>query len=145
VKLLIGALLLATVVASPDMRYFRYQRPVENVATRSGQTCVALDAGIYAHAAPQLADLRLYQGSTETPYAIRQDAPVEADRKAIAPLNLGVRGGQTVFDAELPDAHYSDLELAITGQDFIATVTVSGSRTQVGAPKPGSAHLRSST
>ena len=32
----------------------------------------------------------------------------------------------------MPGAHYSDLELAIAGQDFIATVTVSGSRAQAG-------------
>ena len=134
-KLLIGVLLLAAVAATPDIRYFHYLRPVETAATLPGQTCLVLDAGIYAHAAPQLADLRLYRESTETPYVIRQDAPAEADRKSIAPLNLGVRGGQTVFDAELPDAHYSDLELAITGQDFIATVTVSGSRVQAGGPE----------
>jgi hypothetical protein len=35
----------------------------------------------------------------------------------------------------LPDAHYSDLELDIAGQDFIATVTVSGSRAQAGGPE----------
>ncbi len=131
-KLLIGAVLLLAVAATPEIRYFHYQRPVENAA-RSGQTCLALDAGIYSHAAPQLADLRLYRDNAETPYVIRQDAPVEAERQSIAPLNLGVRGGQTVFDAELPDVHYSDLELAITGEDYIATVTVSGSRAQTGS------------
>jgi hypothetical protein len=131
-KLLIGALLLLAVPATPDIRYLHYQRQVENAATRPGQTCLVLDAGIYAHAAPQLADLRLYRESTETPYVIRRDAQVDADRKSIAPLNLGQREGHTVFDAELPDAHYSDLELAITGQDFITTVTVLGSRTQTG-------------
>jgi hypothetical protein len=131
-KLLIGALLLLAVPATPDIRYLHYQRQVENAATRPGQTCLVLDAGIYAHAAPQLADLRLYRESTETPYVIRRDAQVDANRKSIAPLNLGLREGHTVFDAELPDAHYGDLELAITGQDFIATVTVSGGRTQTG-------------
>lgn len=131
-KLLIGALLLLAVPATPDIRYLHYQRQVENAATRPGQTCLVLDAGIYARAAPQLADLRLYRESTETPYVIRRDAQVDANRKSIAPLNLGLREGHTVFDAELPDAHYSDLELAITGQDFIATVTVSGGRTQTG-------------
>ncbi len=131
-KLTIGAVLLLAVPASPDIRYFHFQRPVEDAAARSGQTCLVLDAGIYAHAAPRLADLRLYRGSTETPYVIREDESVVAGRKSIAPLNLGVREGKTVFDAELPDARYSDLELAITGHDFISTVTVSGSRTQAG-------------
>ncbi len=48
------------------------------------------------------------------------------------PLNLGQHGGQTVFDAAMPDAHYGDLQLAVTAHDFIATVVVSGSQAQTG-------------
>jgi hypothetical protein len=129
-KLLIGALLLAIFAAAPDQRYFKYQRPIENATAPAGQTCIALDSEIYAHAAPQLADLRLYRDGTETPYVIRTSAPVKADRKTIVPLNLGIREGKTVFDAEMPDEHYGDLELTIAAQDFIATVTVSGDRMQ---------------
>ena len=55
-------------------------------------------------------------------------ARAEGAEKSIALLNLGVRNGQTVFDAELPDIHYSDLQLDVASHDFIATVTVSGSR-----------------
>jgi hypothetical protein len=47
-------------------------------------------------------------------------------------MNVGSRGGQTVFDAAMPDGHYSDVELAVTGQNFIATVTVSGSQSETG-------------
>jgi len=127
-----GVLLLAAFAASPEIRYFRYQRPVQNPA-RAGQSCLALDAGTFAHAAPQLADLRMYQDNAETPYAIREAASLEAQEKSIAPVNIGVRSGQTVFDAELPDGHYSDLQLAVTAKDFIATVTVTGSRAQAGS------------
>lgn len=129
-KFFIGVFLLLVAPATPDIRYFHFQRPVENAAIRSAQTCLVLDAEIYAHAAPGLSDLRLYRESTETPYVIREDEAVGADRKSIAPLNLGVHDGKTVFDAELPDGRYSDLVLAITGQDFISTVTVSGSRSR---------------
>jgi hypothetical protein len=131
-KLLAGVLLLAAFAASPEIRYFRYQRPVQNLPQRSGQACLVLDAGIFAHAAPQLADLRVYRDSTETPYVNRVAAPVETGEKSIAPIDLGVRGGQTVFDAELPDGRYTDLQLAVTAKNFIATVTVSGSRAQTG-------------
>jgi hypothetical protein len=48
----------------------------------------------------------------------------------INPLDKGLRAGQTVFDAEFPDGHYSDLELDITERNFIATAEVSGSQTQ---------------
>ncbi len=123
-----GLLLFTLIAASPEIRYFRYERPVQNIPQQTGQTCLALDAGVFAHASPQLADLRLYHGSTETPYVIRQSAPVEGAEKPIALLNVGVRNGQTVFDAELPDIHYSNLQLDVVAHDFIATVTVSGSR-----------------
>jgi hypothetical protein len=61
------------------------------------------------------------------------DTPAEAAEKSIVPLNVGVRGRQTVFDAELPEAHYTDLQLAVASQNFIATVTVSGSRAKTGS------------
>ena len=59
--------------------------------------------------------------------------PVQAEEKSIVPLNLGQRGGQTVFDAAMPEANYSDIQLAVTGQNFIATVTVSGSQAESGS------------
>jgi hypothetical protein len=128
-----GVLLLAVVAASPEIWYFRYERPVETMPQRAGQTCLALDAGIYAHGLPQLADLRLYRDGNETPYVIRESRPSAGAEKTVVPLNLGAQSGQTVFDAELPDTHYSDLQLGVTAQNFIATVTVTGSRTKNGS------------
>lgn len=127
-------LLLVLAGASPEVRYFRYERPVQIPAQRAGQTCLALDAGIFAHAAaPQLADVRLYRDGSVTPFVIRVAAPVEATEKPVEPLNVGERGGQTVFDAELPDGRYSDLQLAVAAQNFIATITVTGSRDKTGS------------
>ncbi len=122
--------LLAVLAASPEMKYFRYERPIQS---SSGQSCLALDPGIFAHAAPQLADLRVYRDGAETPFVIRTATATQAAEKMILPLNLGVRGGQTVFDASLPDGHYSDLQLRVTGENFIATVMVSGSQTEAGS------------
>ena len=129
-KLGAAALLFALAAASPEIKYFRYERPVQNTPQQAAQTCLVLDPGIFAHSAPQLADLRLYRDETETPYVAHVAAPVQAAEKAIVPLNLGQRGGQTVFDAAMPDASYSDIQLAVTGQNFIATVTVYGSQAQ---------------
>jgi hypothetical protein len=129
-----GLLLLTLVAASPEVRYFRYERPITNAPQQNGQTgeqaCMVLDTTVFAHAAPQLADLRVYNDGTETPYVIRTAAPAEGAEKSIVPFNLGVQSGQTVFDAELPDTHYSDLQLDIAAQNFIATVTVTGRRTK---------------
>ncbi len=132
-KLRTAALLLALAAASPEIKYFRYQRPIQNTPQQPAQTCLVVDPAIFAHAAPQLADLRLYRDEAETPYIIQVAAPVEAAEKSIVPLNLGQRAGQTAFDAAMPDAPYSDIQLAVTGQNFIATVTVYGSQTQSSA------------
>ncbi|HUV69425.1 MAG TPA: DUF3999 family protein [Terracidiphilus sp.] len=131
-KISAGLLLLAVVTASPDLRYSRYEQPILNAPQQAGQTCLALDIAVFAHASAQLADLRLYHNGDETPYVIRTASLAEGAERSIAPMNLGVRKGQIVFDAELPDTHYSDLQLDVIAQNFIATVTVSGSRTKDG-------------
>jgi hypothetical protein len=131
-KPVLSLLLLAIAAASPEMRYFRYERPLENLPSHAGQACLVVDPDTFAHSAPGLADLRLYRDGAETPYVIRMAAPEVAAQGVIDPLDKGVRGGQTAFDAEMPDGHYSDLELAVTAHDFIATVQVSGSHAQTG-------------
>jgi hypothetical protein len=124
--------LLAMVAAAPEMRYFRYEEPVTGLGSRAGQTCVALDAEIFAHAGPGLTDVRLYRGTTETPFVIREAAPVEQQQREIAPLNLGKKHGQTTFEAAMPEGRYSDVVLDVTAKDFIATVAVTGSQTEGG-------------
>lgn len=132
-------LLLALFAASPELQYFHDQRPVVTSQSASNaasqQTCVALDATIFAHAAPAVADLRLYANGAEAPYALRTAAPAEEKRQTIAVLNLGSRGGQTTFDAPMPDGHYADIQLEVSGENFIATVQVSGSQAQTGSPE----------
>jgi hypothetical protein len=132
--------MLILLAASPEIRYFHSERSVENLPSHAGQACLALDEGIFAQAAPALADLRLYRDGTETPYVTRLAEPSLASQGEINPLDKGLRAGQTVFDAEFPDGHYSDLELDITERNFIATVEVSGSQTQfsTGPTKLGS-------
>jgi Protein of unknown function (DUF3999) len=131
-KAVANLLLLAVVAASAEIRYFHYQRPVKNLPAQAGQACLVVDAGVFAHAASGLADLRLYRDGNETPFVIRMAAPAVAAQGFIEPLDKGVRGGRTVFDAEMPDGHYSDVQLAVTAHDFIATVEVSGGQAQSG-------------
>jgi hypothetical protein len=134
--------LLVVSAAAPEIRYFRYEGLV--VQTHSGavapqasgaglkQTCVTLDAGVFEHAAPGLADLRLYRDTTETPYVVREAMPVEQQRPMLAPLNLGKRHGETTFEAAMPQGRYSDVNLNVTAKNFIATVAVTGSQTDGG-------------
>jgi Protein of unknown function (DUF3999) len=132
-KLIATFLLLGLAAPSPELRYFRYERSIETPPQSSGQTCAVLSPEIFSHAAPRLSDLRLYRGSSETPYVIQMSAPVVPSQEQIAPLNLGRRAGQTVFDLAMPAGRYRDVDLAITGHDFIATVTVSGTQEQASA------------
>ncbi|HKO10322.1 MAG TPA: hypothetical protein VJV22_00025, partial [Acidobacteriaceae bacterium] len=122
-------LLLAVAAATPEIRYFRYERPVSVTShdgSGSAQTCAVLDASTFEHAAADLGDLRLYHDHSETPYVIRTDAPARAAEQKIAALNLGTRAGQTTFDAAMPNGQYSDVSLDVSGANFIATVTVTG-------------------
>jgi hypothetical protein len=132
-KLFATVLLLGLAAPSPELRYFRYERSIETAPQNSGQACVVLTPAIFSHAASQLSDVRLYRGGVETPYVILRSAPVAPPQELIAPLNLGRRAGQTVFDLAMPAGRYRDVELAISGHDFIATVTVSGSQEQASA------------
>jgi Protein of unknown function (DUF3999) len=129
-----AALLLLAATATPNLHYFRYDRAIQNTPQQQQQACVTLDPTTFAHAGLQLSSLRLYNGDTETPYAINYAAPIESSPKTITPLNLGLRNGATSFDAAMPDGSYSNLGLTIDAHDFIATVRVSGSQTQSGSP-----------
>ncbi len=136
-KLLAWIALLPLINPTPEIRYFRYQRPIQNLTRASTQACLPIPAELFAHAAPNLADLRLYSDrpnrATETPYVVHSTTPAstsDGTPKTIHPLNLGQRNGQIVFDAEFPDSpatSYSDVQLDIAAHDFIANVTVSGS------------------
>ncbi len=131
-KLFAALLLLASAAPSPEMRHFKYQRAIQLPSGTSGQACLVLDTAIFAHAARDLADVRLYRDAAETPFVIQQATANQAPEQTLTPLNLGQRDGRTVFDAPMPDTVYGDLQLAVSGPDFIATVTVSGSHDAAG-------------
>ena len=131
--------LLLFAAATPEIRYFQFERSVAMPAQSAGQTCAAVDPAVFAHASNGLADLRLYQGAVsspvETPYVVRAAAPIASTSHSLPVLNLGKSGSQTVFDAAMPAGSYTDLQLDIDGQNFLATVTVAGSQTQTGASR----------
>jgi hypothetical protein len=138
-----GFLLLAFLAATPQVRYFRYERAVNvphaTAGAAASQTCAVLDAGLFAHAAAGLADVRVYRSDTlqspashETPYAIWEEMPKEGQLRQIAPLNLGRKGAHTTFEAVMPEGRYKDVELDISAKNFIATVAVTGASDEGG-------------
>jgi hypothetical protein len=128
-----SALLLALLLQAapqPDSaqpQYFRYQRTITPSAA-SGQSCAVIDPSLLSHAAPSLKDLRLYQGTREIPYAITLSEPQQLDSDTAQVRNLGLRGRNIVFDLEMPNRPYTEIDLDLAGHDFLATATVSGTR-----------------
>ncbi|HUB28370.1 MAG TPA: DUF3999 family protein [Terracidiphilus sp.] len=133
-KIGVAIVLVAVAIPTPEIRYFASMRAVDLPAGAAGQACVALDREIFAGSARNLADVRLYRGTIETPYVIRNAETHRRPSQLIAALNPGRRAGRTVFDAAMPEGVYSDVELSVTGQDFLATVAVSGAQTETGKP-----------
>lgn len=131
-KMLAALLLIAAAAPTPEIRYFRLERPLSLPQNASGQACAVLDPQIFSHASPGLADLRLYRGTDETPYVIHDGWHGEPAQPTITPINRGVRAGKTVFDAAMPDGEYGDVQLNLSGQNFLASVTVAGSQTVSG-------------
>ncbi|HZY73576.1 MAG TPA: DUF3999 family protein [Edaphobacter sp.] len=120
----------AAVPSSPTgpeavQQYSRYRRTVA-LAEGAGQTCVVVDAQIFPHAAASLKDLRLYQSGYELPYAVTLSEPVQPDGDTARILNLGEQGHSIVFDLQMPDRPYTDVDLDLAGQDYLATATVTG-------------------
>ena len=129
------ALLLLWQAAAPTsqspgnvQQYSRYRRTVE-LPAGAGQTCAVIDPQIFPHAAPSLKDLRLYQGGRELPYAITLSEPEQPDVDVARVLNLGMSGHSIVFDLQMPNRSYTDVDLDLSGQNFIATATVTGGDT----------------
>jgi hypothetical protein len=93
-KLLAALAMFLLAAPAPEIRYFQFERPIEIPAQASGQTCMVVDPAVFAHASAGLADLRLYQGATETPYVVHSEVPVLSVDQKISPRNLGKSGGQ---------------------------------------------------
>lgn len=128
-KALAVVLLFLVATPSPELRYFQYQRPLSVTNRQDAQTCVELDPSLYAHAAKNLSDVRVYQdGQIEVPYVVRASPPAASNLPVLAPYNVGLREQKTVFDAEMPSGSYSELSLDIREKDFLATVSVFGSQ-----------------
>ena len=125
-----GLLQLAPASAGPKLTDFRYRRELVLPAAAAGkQTCAVLDGTVYAHAAPALADVRLFGGqgggAQEIPYALTISETGFASDPATV-LNLGKKGQTVSFDLQMPDRLYSGLVLQLGGKDFLATAKVTG-------------------
>ncbi len=113
-----------------ERAYFLYQRSI--VPSGPGLSCAVLDADTFAHSAASLKDLRLFPQTTqarEIPYAITLSEPVQPDSESARVFNLGFKGRSLSFDLAMPHRPYTEVDLNLSGSDFIATATVTGTDT----------------
>lgn len=121
------ALFLSAADYPPAIAYFSNTRSVATVPA-SPQNFIVLDDSVWAHARPDLADLRLYDGDTQVPYALReQHSGISSVEQAAKILNLGTVAGHTEFDLDTADvSEYNCIELQLTAKDFVAVAQVEG-------------------
>ncbi len=119
-------LLAVVLFASPSISYFKYQRPVQSPSP--GQHYLVVDETVWQHAQPDLGDLRLYAGQTETPYALTTErGSLESDRREVRVLQQSTVGGKTQFLIDMSDiVEYDHVYLKLDTKNFVTHARVEG-------------------
>ena len=111
----------------PEIPYFKQVREV-SISAPDHQNFLVVDAAIWDHARPDLADLRLYDGPHQVPYQLTSEkAATSTQEVEVKILNLVQRGDHTEFDVDVaPVTEYNRLHLTLDHKDFLVTATVAG-------------------
>src|SRR5579863_1903603 len=130
-KDLFTAFLLTSLLAASgyeaSIAYFSRDRSV-TISAVDRQNYVVVDGDIWKYARPDLADIRLYNGQTQVPYALvtqsggssTQDSPAKI-------LNLGKSAGRTEFDIDVGAvAEYDRVRLSLDTKNFINRAQIEG-------------------
>ena len=117
---------MLVLVAGPSISYFKYQRAVQPPA--AGQNYLVVDESVWQHARPDLADLRLYSGQTEVPYALTVErGSTESDHRDVRVLQQSSVRGKTQFLIDMADiVEYDHVDLKLSTRDFVAHAHVEG-------------------
>jgi hypothetical protein len=121
-------LLAAALTAStPVIPYFGNIREITPAAI-DRQNYVVLDEEIWQHARADVADLRLYRGDQQVPYAIReQRASRSSQEQPARVLNAGRVHGATEFDLDVGSgAEYDRVRLQLDAKNFVLQAAVAG-------------------
>ena len=129
----IAAFLLTTLLAASGyeagIAYFGRERPV-TITTGDRQNYLVVDADVWKYARPDLADIRLYDGQTQVPYALVRQSGGSSNQDSPAKiLNLGRVAGSTEFDLDvggLPE--YDRVRLEMHAKNFVNRAQVEGRR-----------------
>jgi hypothetical protein len=123
----LSPLLLLAMLFNASVSYFKYFREVQG-GSADHQQYVIVDETIWQHARPDLADLRLYGGQNEIPYALNiERGSFSVDQKEVRVLQPSTVAGKTQFFLDMTGfAEYDRIELTLKARNFVAKVRVEG-------------------
>src|SRR5258708_4789310 len=129
-KVLTSLLLVSSLAWSgyeAALAYFSRERSVA-ISSPNRQNYVVVDADIWKYAQPDLADVRLYDGQAQVPYAlVTQSGGNSAQESPARILNLGKVAGRTEFDLDVGSlAEYGRVRLELAAKNFINRAQVEG-------------------
>jgi Protein of unknown function (DUF3999) len=110
--------------------YFARSRSIV-VAAPDRQNYIAVDADVWKMSRNDLADVRIYDGQSQVPYALIKLSGGSSNQETAAKiLNLGSVGGHTEFDLDVGGLQqYERVRLELDAKNFINGVQVEGRRT----------------
>lgn len=119
--------LAIAIFANASISYFKYFREVQG-SNADHQQYVVVDETTWQHARPDLADLRLYAGQTEVPYALNiERGSSETREKEVRILQPATVGGKTQFFLNMAGfAEYDRVDLRLKARNFVAKVRIDG-------------------
>ena len=118
----------AALAQGPSISYFTNVRDVR-ISQAGRQNYFVVDEEIWAHARPDLADLRIYDGESQVQYALSEQRGGTSSHEAAAKYStLGIVAGHTEFDLDLGKiAEYDRIRLHLDAKDFVVTASLAGS------------------
>jgi hypothetical protein len=125
-----------------DPQHLRYVRSLTLPHGASGVACTVLDASVYAHAASSSADdLRVFRTDghkkpKEIPFVLSYSAAEPTDAQTATVRNLVMHHGDLTFDLDMPQRAYTQVDLQLAAQNFLAIAEVSGSNSNGGPRTP---------
>jgi hypothetical protein len=125
------------VVASASISYFKFSREIQGVGSANpgstnqnstNQSYVVVDDAMWQHSRPDLADVRLYAGNQEVPYALVEErGSSENAEKEVRVLQPGSIGGKTRFFLDMAGlTEYDRIILNLAAKDFVIKARVEG-------------------
>jgi len=128
-KLVFALLMLTAVAAAYDaaIAYFARSRNV-TAGAPAAQKYLIVDADVWKFSRSDLADIRLYDGDSQVPYAlVKQSGGSSTEETSAKVLNLGSVAGHTEFDLDVSAlADYDQIRLQLSAKNFINRTQVEG-------------------